>query len=112
MTAPTKPEIRDAIERAADARPGAFSSASIEDAISNWALNLDETLWQRWSCDSDSCPARPEWDKRISELFEVVTSKAVAECDAIVERHLIGMAETLFAEFPDAPRAEREAAAA
>lgn len=115
MSAPTEQEISDAIAAAGDMKGNSRPSpvAQLEDIVWDWTYNFPhDALWQRWSCENDNCPGRPDYDKRLSELFAEVTDDHLIErLSSLIEDRLAVAARKFAAEYPEAPRAKVEVAA-
>ena len=110
MTAPTEQEVREAVQAAGDMK-GTFNEPGPEFAlhglVETWHHNLMGSFWQRWPCDDENCPARPEWDKRLDELYDSI-EPLTAECIALINNRLAELAMKFTAEYPDAPRAREK----
>jgi hypothetical protein len=65
--------IRDALDKTGTHDP--------DDAVNEWAGWLftgPGGPFQRWECDDEKCPGRPEWDKALSDVYERVTADIAA----------------------------------
>lgn len=108
MSAPSEQEIQAAVDMA-----GKKHATGIEKAIDDWLYDvLHGALWQRWSCEDERCPARPEYDKALSDLFnETIGIETLVEgCLNVVNDRFVVALREFAKKYPDAPRAKEEAA--
>lgn len=79
MTAPNVSERVLAIfDAAMDERPGALDRPGndITDAVMQGTSAVFRHLFDRWECESDSCPGTPGWDRALGEVYERLTTNA------------------------------------
>jgi hypothetical protein len=119
MTAPTEAEIREAIERSATRYSNAGKD-KLTEAVMEYA---DDIRWDPGDPDGLTPPAcedrgtalwcdlRPSEADRLKTLLYGAEERAVAACHELIIREYIAAALAFAAEYPDAPRAAREAVA-
>jgi hypothetical protein len=87
-------------------------AAVIRDAASSepgeWLYDVMGTVLERWGCDSDACPGRPEWDRARSALYEDLAARADGRMSDLVDELAAEWAvalETYVGAHPEAPLA-------
>lgn len=104
MTTTAIPGIEQAIDHAAAkrSRGNVSTDAVLEETISEWWWAFQRALWQRWECDSDSCPGTPAWDHALAEAGEAGIDALEAEVNALIRLRLAEFAARFQAEHPEA----------
>ncbi len=72
--------------------------------IGDWVLSftLDPGPWERWSCEDEDCPARPDWDRALAEATTALRDDLEREVDALIRQRLADFARQFQAEHPEA----------
>lgn len=132
MTAPTAKEIREAIEARLDRQTsgtdnqetaqGMLHQVITQNAADPFIDSASDTLeidgggvWEALRAPHRHAVwtnLRPSEAARLVELTEAACDRAEARCVAVILEELTAAGVEFAAEYPDAPRAEREAVAA
>ena len=78
----------------------------LNDAVGWWLYNLTRQ-WDRpdytCECGTGDCYHRPEWDKRLSALYDELAGPLEEEVEALIRNRLEAFAKRFVAEYPDVP---------
>lgn len=82
--------------------------AEPEELADVWAWELLKAAAgpiERWTCQDDDCPARPAWDRALSDLLETVAPVIAGEMVELGTRRLTLALSAHLAAHPDTPLA-------
>ncbi len=77
-----------------------------EELADVWAWELLKAAAgpiERWTCQDDDCPARPAWDRALSDLLETVAPAIAGEMVELGTRRLTLALAAHLAANPDTP---------
>lgn len=72
---------------------------------------LDHGPIKRWTCSDENCPARPDWDKALSDLLSKMGNELDNEIHRVTTKTLVKGLTAFLAEHPDTPLRQMDEAA-
>lgn len=110
MTAQTLPSIEEVVEAGFNGRGGGRTPyMDLDNAVSDWTSEVFDKTFERWPCDDDDCPARPAWDKELSEMWGTFTASLNRSVERTIRSRLVKAMHAFAEAHPEATRKPRPA---
>lgn len=104
--------MRTWIETALDRMPFGERPETSADSFASTLLDSDDGPFERWMCTDEDCPARPTWDRALSDAYGELSDAITKEMERVVIEQSIVILTKLLQAYPDLPlKAEKVAAA-